>query len=280
MRLAALALLAVAVAGSAARAEPLPRLLVLPLPPAAEVDAAVRRAFDARLLVALDASRRVATVTPSDEPECTTPACLVALAAEARAPRVVSLAVQREAGALAIYGAVLDAATGAAVRRVALARIAPDQLAQVAPVELVPQLLGRAPGPMVVAMAVPGPADPAGELARRLGDRLRFAPLDGRDRRAPTHRAEVRIERLAVVDRWRELWKWHDGELIGVLAITDLADGQVVFRQPLSLGVSRRLHFATRGDVVELLVADAIARWADGVAKFWNHRARAAVTAP
>ena len=54
-----------------------PRLLVLPLPPATGLSADAARMFDARLLVALDDSKRVVTVTPATEPDCAEAGCLI-----------------------------------------------------------------------------------------------------------------------------------------------------------------------------------------------------------
>src|SRR5687767_634525 len=69
------------------------RVLVLPLPASGAVDADVARAFDARVLVALDDTRRVATVTPAVEPDCTTLTCLAALGIAEDAAQVLSLSV-------------------------------------------------------------------------------------------------------------------------------------------------------------------------------------------
>ncbi|HSK01802.1 MAG TPA: hypothetical protein VK932_11200, partial [Kofleriaceae bacterium] len=95
----------------------LPRILVLPLPPSQALDPAVARAFDARLLVALDDTRRVVTVTPSEEPECTSASCLAAMGTGAGAAFVLSLAAVREAGGLTLFGTLVDAQTATAARR-------------------------------------------------------------------------------------------------------------------------------------------------------------------
>ena len=70
-----------------------PRILVLPLPASNAIDANVARTFDARLLVALDDSKRVVTVTASEEPDCTTMKCLAALGLAADATYVLSMSV-------------------------------------------------------------------------------------------------------------------------------------------------------------------------------------------
>jgi hypothetical protein len=251
----------------------IPRLLVLPLPPSNAVDAAIARAFDARLLVALDDTRRVVTVTPSDEPECTSASCLAELGTAAGAGLVLSMTVVREADGLTLFGTLVDAKTAAAARRIELARIAPANLARVAPAELVPQIVaaGPAAAPARRAAAVLGMSPPASPPARAallaIGDRLsayrtfRVLPLDGADRSTLTHRAELAISELAVVDRRRGLCTWHDGTLVGTLSIVDLATGRAVFTRTVRLAESQRALTSSRERVVDALLEAAVADW-------------------
>jgi len=127
------AALLVSLAAPARAAPPLPRLLVLPLPPVGGLSANVARAFDARLLVALDDTKRVATVTPATEPDCTEAGCLAELGASAGAALVLSLSVVREGDSVTLFGAVIDVTTKAAVRRVELDRVTEAALARQAP---------------------------------------------------------------------------------------------------------------------------------------------------
>src|SRR5258706_10004050 len=93
------------------------RVLVLPLPASSAIDADVARAFDARLLVALEDTGRITTVTPEDEPDCTTLACLAQLADASRADAALSLSIVRETDGLTMFATLIDATTGAADRR-------------------------------------------------------------------------------------------------------------------------------------------------------------------
>ncbi len=246
---------------------------MLPLPPSSAVDAAIARAFDARLLVALDDTRRVVTVTPSDEPECTSTSCLAELGAAAGAGLVLSMTVVREADGLTLFGTLVDAQTATAARRIELARIAPANLARVAPAELVPQIVaaGPAAAPARRAPAVLGMSPPASAPARAallaIGERLsgyrtfKVLPLDGADRSTLTHRAELVISELAVVDRRRGLCTWHDGTLVGTLSIVDLATGRAVFTRTARLSESQRALISSRERVVDALLEAAVADW-------------------
>src|SRR5690348_7366633 len=97
-----------------------PRMLVLPLPASSAVDADTARAFDARLLVALDDSKQVVTVTASEEPDCTTTECLVELGTANDAALVLLVTAVKEDGAITLFGTVVDTKTEAATRRVEL----------------------------------------------------------------------------------------------------------------------------------------------------------------
>jgi hypothetical protein len=269
---AALAALAAPAAADAPRPEP-PRVLVLPLPPSHAIDPAIARAFDARLLVALDDTRRVATVTPSDEPECTSTSCLADLGAAAGAAFVLSMTVVREADGLTLFGTLVDARTAAAARRIELARIDPASLARTAPAELAPQIVaagGIAPpaarGPAVLGIARPSTAA-ARAAALAIHDRLaaartfRVLPLDGTDRSTLTHRAELVIDELSVVDRRRGLCTWRDGTLVGTFSIIDLAGGRAVFTKTVQLSDSQRAFLTSREQIADALLAAAVSDW-------------------
>jgi len=250
-----------------------PRILVLPLPQTHAIDPAIARAFDARLLVALDDTRRVVTVTPSDEPDCASTSCLAALGTAADAAFVLSMTVVREAGGLTLFGTLIDARAAAPARRIELARLDPASLARTAPAELVPQIVaaGGTAAPAARAPAVVGMAAPASATARAallaLHDRLsayrtfKVLPLDGTDRSPLTHRAELSLEELSVVDRRRGLCTWHDGTLVGTFSIIDLSNGRAVFTRTVRLAESQRALISNRARVADALLEAAVADW-------------------
>lgn len=239
---------------------------MLPLPPTTALDANVARTFDARLLVALDDSRRVVTVTQSEDPECTTTSCLAALGTAVGAALVLSLSAVREDSGVTLFGTVIDARTGAAVRRVELDRVTEVELAKQAPAELVPQIVGAPPGPPVLGISTVGPAATRSaavamidQLAALRG--FKVLPLDGRDRRALTHTAELAITELTIDRRRRLLCTWLDGTLVGTFAITELATGRVVFSKTVTVTAERRALFSSRDEITDLLIDQAIADW-------------------
>lgn len=264
-----------------------PRVLVLPLPPTSALDPSIARAFDARLLVALDDTRRVLTVTPSEEPECTSTDCLAALGTAAGAALVLSMTVVRESDGLTLFGTLVDARTATAARRLELTRIDPAGLSRAAPAELVPQIVAATPAPAPVPAparggtrtavaprtggAVLGLSRPTTTHARAavlaLHDSLsayrtfKVLPLDTTDRSALTHRAELVISELEVVDRRRHLCTWHDGTLVGTLAITDLSNGRAVFTKTVRLTQSQRALVSSRERVVDDLLEAAVRDW-------------------
>lgn len=251
---------------------PLQRILVLPLPPTTALDANVARTFDARLLVALDASRRVVTVTPSDEPECTTTSCLAELGAVADAALVLSLSVVREDSGVTLFGTVVDVATKLAVRRVELDRVTEVALAKQAPAALVPQIVGAPPGPPVIGISLAGTGEAYGAGAARtaalaMTDQLaalrafKVLPLDGTDRSTLTHSAELTITELAIDRRRHVLCTWFEGTLVGTFAITELGTGRVVFSKTVTATAKRRAHFSSRSEITDLLVAEAVGDW-------------------
>jgi hypothetical protein len=269
-------LVAASLAGPAAADAPQPerpRILVLPLPPTHAVDPSIARAFDARLLVALDDTRRVVTVTPSDEPECTSTGCLAALGTAADAAFVLSMTVVRETDGLTLFGTLVESKTATAARRIELARIEPASLARTAPAEIVPQIVaaGVVAPPAARPAAVLGISQPATAEARTaalaLHDRLsayrtfKVLPLDGPDRSTLTHRAELAISELSVVDRRRGLCTWRDGTLVGTFSIIDLANGRAVFTKTVRLSDSQRALLVKREQVVDALLDAAVADW-------------------
>jgi hypothetical protein len=256
---------------------PPPRILVLPLPPATGLDANVARTFDARLLVALDDSKRVVTVTPSDEPDCASARCLAELGVAAGAALVLSLSAVREDNGVTLFGTVIDAGTQATVRRVELDRVTELALAKQAPAALVPQIVGAPPGPPVLGIATLGAGgaggaggtagDVAHTAALAMTDQLaalrafKVLPLDGTDRSTLTHTAELTISELAIDRRRHVLCTWFEGSLVGTFAITELATGRVVFTKTVTAATKRRAHFSSRAEVTDLLVDQAVDGW-------------------
>ena len=258
----------VALVATARAAPPPPRILVLPLPPSPALDANVARTFDARLLVALDDSRRAVTVTPSEEPDCTEAGCLAELGAAAGAALVLSMSVVREDLGVTLFGTVIDVKTRAAVRRVELDRVTEVALAKQAPAALVPQIVGAPPGPPVLGLSASGAAGgAAGTAALALTEQLaalrgfQVVPLDGTDRSTLTHTAELTIGELTIDRRRHVLCTWFEGTLVGTFAITELATGRVVFSKTVTATATRRAHFSSRAEITDLLVAKAVDDW-------------------
>ena len=243
-----------------------PRILVLPLPPSHAIDAAIARAFDARLLVALDDTRRVVTVTPQEEPDCTSTSCLAALGAADDAAYVLSLTAVREPEGITLFGTLVDAKTATAARRIEVARQDPTTLARTAPAELVPQIVAPPPGPTVLGISRPT-SEHARSAALAIHDRLaayrtfKVLPLDGTDRSPLTHRAEIALSELSVVDRRRGLCTWHDGTLVGTFSVTDLSNGRVVFTRTVRLTESQRALTSNRERVLDALLDAAVDDW-------------------
>jgi hypothetical protein len=241
---------------------------VLPLAPTPGVDAGAARAFDARLLVALDDTRRVRTATPDEEPECTTLTCLADLGSETGAAYVLSLAVVREDATLTVFGTLVDVASRSAWRRIELPRVTAANLAKTAPRELVPQILGAPPGGKVLAFARPA-SDVGVEAARALAGQLsnlrtyRVLPLESdTGRTVPTHRAEIVVTELTIAEPRRHLCTWLEGKLVATLNVTDLATGRIVVARTLELEETRRKHFSSRAEIRQLLVDRAVEQWA------------------
>ena len=256
--------LVVLCAANSVQAEP-QKVLVLPLAPTHAISVDVARAFDARLLVALDDTRRIQTVTHDEETECTTLPCLASLGGKLGASYVLSLAVVPEGSTLTLFGTLVDVKTQTAWRRVELPKVSASSLAK-APAELVPQILGTTTGPTVLSWAKP--TSVAGlTAATAISDQLvalrafKVIPIDGVDRAPPTHRAELVIDELTIAEPRRALCKWYDGRLVGTFSIIELATGRVTWTKQVTATASKRTHFAARTDVIDEMVESAVARW-------------------
>lgn len=256
--------LAMVCAASVAHADP-NKVLVLPLPPTHAVSADTARAFDARLLVALDDTKRVQTITHDEDTECTTLPCLASLGGKLGAAYVLSLTVVPEGQTLTLFGTLVDVKTGTSWRRVELPRVTARTLAK-SPPELVPQILGTAPGPTVLSWSKPTSVTGL-TAATAIHDQLvalrafKVIPIDGVDRATPTHRAELVIDELGITEPRRALCRWFDGKLVGTFSVVELATGNVVWSKQVTATASKRVHFATRTDVIDEMTSDAVAAW-------------------
>lgn len=255
---------AVVCAASVAHADP-NKVLVLPLPPTHAISADTARAFDARLLVALDDTKRVQTITHDEDTECTTLPCLASLGGKLGAAYVLSLAIVPEGQTLTLFGTLVDVETGTSWRRVELPKVTASTLAK-SPPELVPQILGTAPGPAVLSWS--RPASVTGlTAATAIHDQLvalrafKVIPIDGVDRATPTHRAELVIDELGITEPRRALCRWFDGRLVGTFSVVELATGKVVWSKQVTATASKRVHFATRADVIDEMTNDAVTAW-------------------
>lgn len=262
--------LSILVALTAAARADRQRVLVLPLPDSSAIDADVARAFDARLLVALEDTGRITTVTPTDEPECTTIDCLAQLAGASRADAALSLSIVRETDGLTLFATLIDAATGATGKRAELSGLAAADVARTAPADIARQIAGgaaRTGGAGVLGVIRPGkgaPRSAADGLTNRLAALGTFTvmELDAKGDRADlTHRADLSITSFSIVNRVHHVHHYLDGVLVGTLTITDLTDGRVVFTKSINVTESRRARKSSVAEVTALLVEDAVADW-------------------
>ena len=259
--------IAVLCAAGPAAADPKPKVLVLPLAPTHAIDVNAARAFDARLLVALDDTKRIQTVTHDEDTECTTLPCLASLGTKLGASYVLSLAIVPEGSTVTLFGTLVDVKTATAWRRIELPRITASTLAKT-PQELVPQILGTQanPGAPEVSWAKPA-LGVSVTAATALHDQLvalkafKVIPIDGVDRATPTHRAELTVSELSIAEPRRGICKWFDGTLVGTFSIVDLSNGRVVWSKTITSQASKRVHFSSRSDVVDLLVSQAVTDW-------------------
>jgi hypothetical protein len=245
-----------------ASADP-PRILVLPLPARGAVDPDVARAFDARLLVALDDTRRVTTVTLDEELDCTTPKCLADAATAANAGSVLAISLVRETGRLALFATLLDARTARPAARAELADIAEIELATAVPAALAQRMFGAAPGPAIVGVAEHGrTAGTASALSSRLAALGTFtvAPAT-RSGASFTHRADVTVSELSIVKRRHHVHRYLDGVLVGTLSIVDLGAKRVVFTKTVKVTASRRARHSSEAEVTALIVEAAVQDW-------------------
>lgn len=238
-----------------------PTILVLPVAAGSVGDAA--RAFDARLLVALQDTGRVTTVTAAEEPDCATPACLAQLATTSGASAVLSISAVKERARISLFAALIDAKTQTTTRRSELANLSAAQLASTAAVDVARDIAGAPAGPTVLGVIRPAQAQELGDaIAAQLAGLGTFqvVALDA-DRASLTHRADVAIAQFSLTERVHHVHHYLDGALIATLSITDLATRQVVFAKTVTVTASRRARKATRTEVAGALAADAVAQW-------------------
>lgn len=240
-----------------------PRVLVLPIAAGQAVDTGAASAFDARLLVALEDTRRVTTVTLDEELECTTAKCLADAATAAQAQSVLSLSIVREAEGLTLFATLLDARTSQTSRRVELTPLSPSELAASAPVELAQRLFGAAPGPAVVGIVERGQASgAAAAISSRLAALRTFTVVPAaRSGVTLTHRAEVNVTEFSMVRRRHHVHHYLDGVLSATLTIVDVGRNRVVFEKPVKVTVSRRDRKSSTAEVSALLAEAAASDW-------------------
>lgn len=245
---------------------PKPRVLVLPLTQSTLIDPTAARAFDARLLVALDDTGRVQTITHDEEPECTTLQCLAQLGTQTNASYVLQLSAVPESSTVTLFGTLVDVKSASAWRRIELPKVDPRSLAR-APAELVPQVLGPQPGSPTTLAFVKPTSVPGQTMVTAVADQLtqlrwfKVLPLDAADRTPPTHRAELIISALDIAEPRRGICKWFEGTLTGTFAVTDLATGRLAWSKTITVEANRRVHFSSRQEIVDLLVNEAVTEW-------------------
>ena len=238
-----------------------PRVLVLPLPSQSAVDPELARAFDARLLVALEDTKRVTTVTLDEELECTTPKCLAEAGVAAGAGSVLSVSIVREAAGFTLFATLLDTATAAASRRAELVRLSAGELSTSAPTTLARKLVGTSSRVATVGLLERGRATgAAASVGARLAALRSFAVVPA-DRAGITHRADVTVSELSIAKRRHHVHRYLDGVLVGTLTIIDLADNTVVFTKTVKVTASRRARYSSDSEVSAVLVEAAVADW-------------------
>ena len=252
--------LGVLLAAGTARAEK-PRVLVLPLPSQSAIDPELARAFDARLLVALEDTKRVTTVTLDEELECTTPKCLAEAGVAASAGSVLTVSVVREASGFTLFATLLDTATAASSRRAELVRLSAGELSTSAPTTLARKLVGTASRVATVGLLERGRVTGAAAVVGARLAALRSFNVVPADRAGITHRAEVAVSEFSIARRRHHVHRYLDGVLVGNLVILDLADNTVVFTKTVKVTVSRRARYSSDTEVSALLVEAAAADW-------------------
>ena len=255
-------LVVLALLGGVAHADK-PRVLVLPLPAQGAVDPDVARAFDARLLVAIEETQRFTTVTLDEELDCDTPKCLADAATAAAANAVLSIAIVREGSKLSLFATLLDARTAKSTGRAELAGVAASELATTAPGLVAQRVFGAPPGPAIVAVAEHGKLAGAGaSVSSRLAalKAITVAPVTRAGLRF-THRADVTIRELSITKARHHVHHYLDGVLVGTLEIVELAGDRVVFTKTVKVTESRRARTSSEAEVTALLVEAAVQDW-------------------
>lgn len=244
------------------------RVLVLPLPETDAVGADAAAAFDARLVVALDETGKVTALTPAEEPECVTTACLVSLGVEHDAEQVLSLSLLREDGGLTLFATLVDVGAANAARRTELTGLDAASLAKRAPAELARWAGGARPTKIIVGVALPAtgvPRDAALAFVDRLKARgIPTMALERReDRTSVTHRAEITVSALSIVKRRHRIHRYLDGVMTATVTITDVGTREVVFTKTANVTASKRARYSSTTEVAGLLVAAALDQWMD-----------------
>lgn len=239
------------------------RVLVLPIAAGQAVDANIASAFDARLLVAIEDTRRITTVTLDEELECTTARCLADAAVASQAQSVLSLSLVREAEGLTLFATLLDARTAQTSRRAELTPLSASELSTTAPAELAQRLFGAAPGPAVVGIVERGQASgAAAAISSRLAGLRTFTVVPAtRSGVTLTHRAEVNVTEFSIVRRRHHVHHYLDGVLSATLTIVDLGGNRVLFTKPVKVTISRRARASSTAEVSALLAEAAASDW-------------------
>ena len=238
------------------------RVVVLPLTAAAE-DRTGASAFDARVLVALEDTGRVTTVTLDEEPECTELKCLADAARISNAQAVLSLSLVHEADGLTVFATLVDARTAASARRIEVAVSSTDDLTSRAPIEVAHRLFGAPSGPAIVGVAERGrAAGAASAISSRLAALGSFTVVPAeRPGVTLTHKAEVSVTDFSITKRRHHIHHYLDGVLVATLTITDLGQNQVVFTKPVKVTISRRERGSSTAEVTALLTEAAANDW-------------------
>jgi hypothetical protein len=261
LRHVAIALVLIVAAAHSARADKT-RVVVLPITAAAE-DHTSAAAFDARVLVALEDTGRVTTVTLDEEPECTELKCLADAARIANAQVVLSLSLVHEADGLTVFATLVDSKTAASARRIEVAVASTDDLTSRAPIEVAHRLFGAPAGPAIVGVAERGRvAGAASAISSRLAALNSFTVVPAaRPGVTLTHRADINVTDFSITKRRHHVHHYLDGVLVATLTITDLGTNQVVFTKPVKVTISRRDRGSSVAEVSALLVDAAANDW-------------------
>jgi hypothetical protein len=261
MRIRLLVLL-VLVAGAHSAFADKTRVVVLPLTAGAD-DRTAASAFDARVLVALEDTGRVTTVTLDEEPECTETRCLADAAKAANAQAVLSVSLVHEAGGLTIFATLVDARSATSARRIEVAVDTVDELTSRAPIEVAHRLFGAPSGPAIVGIVDKGRGSgAAAAISSRLAALQSFSVVPAnRPGVTLTHRADVSVTEFSITRRRHHIHHYLDGVLVATLTITDLGTNQVVFTKPVKETISRHARSSSDAEVTSLLAEAAANDW-------------------